>query len=195
MKIIHICYFTFTIIINMLFELVLSQGDCGPSNLKPEKTADCLKYSNNTDFCCYLNSVDTPIPFKSCINIKFDNVFSYMTVGEMKYTVDCRGVPNYDELFPFEAEYTPCGIANPSIATDCWKYNSEDKPCCLSSIEPSFNSSYDPFCYFYPKNRDFQVAKYSEVNKNGKPLYFSCNSEYYSMKLFIFLSLLLIVLF
>ena len=168
---------------------IYSQGFCGRTN--PQSAKDCIPYSNSTNLCCYLTSFNSPAEFSICINMKSSDVFSIINVGNMQYTVDCKGAPRYSELFPFEDEYKPCGVNNPSAPADCSKNKTDPSACCLASTTADFGEN--PLCYYYPRNYLKEVMNYTEVNKKGKSLYFACSSSqwgYSLMVLFIFLILI-----
>lgn len=169
-------------------------GICGPNSLSPKNSSECVKYSNKTDFCCFLYAKNAIATFSSCISMTVDSYSSILRVGNMVYSIDCSAIENFYDYFPFEKDYTPCGIQNPVNPRDCSNYNIENNPCCLAATEPTFNYSLNPLCYYYPRNKLAETRNYSTQNSNGVKLYFSCNSLSFRIVYFlIFLIILLIV--
>jgi hypothetical protein len=183
-------------ILNSVLEMIYAQGNCGPANISmPKGVQDCVPYSNSTDFCCFLNTTNSPALFTRCINMKNTDVYSILTIGSMRYDVDCHGIKDYDKFFPFESEYKACGYSHPSVSADCWKFNSNEAPCCLASTEPNFNPDYNPLCYFYPEDNDFSVKNFTKYNKQGVSLYFSCHGgeRIFTHFLFLILTFVLVI--
>jgi hypothetical protein len=184
----NLSWITNIIILNCVIEIIHSQGNCGPANNSmPGGPQDCVPYSNSTDFCCFLNATNSPALFTRCINMKNTDVYSILTVGSMRYDVDCHGIKDYEKYFPFEAEYSACGYSHPSVSADCWRFNTDSQPCCLASTEPTFNPENNPLCYFFPEDSDFSVKNYTKTNKQGVKLYFSCHGGEKFFTPFIFL--------
>lgn len=173
-------------------------GLCGPSltnNTLPSSAADCVPYSNSTDFCCYLNTTDAPSLYSACIFVESDNVFSVLNLGNMAYTVDCHGITDYYKYFPFEDEYVACGPQDPQDMGDCWKYNTNTSPCCLASTNDTFSSNLNLLCYLFPQNSAFQAMNYTEVNKYGQSIYFACQGNFLESFYFKIFSVVLLILF
>lgn len=181
----------FTIlIICLLFNCIYSSRKCGKIN--PTSTADCVPYSNSTDLCCFINSINAPSSFSVCTTMKYTDVYSFITVGNMQYTVDCKGVPNYTELFPYDQDYTPCGINNPGVASDCDKYSKNSKACCITGLTQDFSGNTN--CYYYPRHILANPMNYTDSNRQGKTLYFWCKANYLSIKFgIIFLFIIFII--
>lgn len=176
------------------FHLSVCQDSCAPSNATfPDGPADCIPYSNSTDFCCFLKASDSPATYTKCMRMKNTNVFSIITVGNMRYDVDCHGIKDYEKYFPFENEYKACGYQNPTVPGDCWRFNTDTAPCCLSSTNPTFDVNSNPLCYLFPEDSDFSVKNFSKINKNGTQLYFSCEGKF--AKNFNILFLIMLLLF
>ena len=132
---------------------ILSQGICGPEN--PVNSTDCLKtYSNSTDLCCLLSGLEVPSKFKSCIHLKSNAAFSYLTVGNLKYNVDCKGAPDYATYFPFEPQYSTCGIQSPIQTSDCSAFDTTTTSCCMASTDAAFNYNSNVLCYYYPNKNN-----------------------------------------
>jgi hypothetical protein len=122
-----------------------------------------------------------------------NDVFTIITVGNMDYSINCTGIEKFDYYFPFEKEYRACGVQSPYLVRDCWKYNDNNTPCCLASIEPTFNYSYNPLCYYYPKNSNMEIKNYTEINREGRKLYFSCHNVIHKI-IYSIISILIIIL-
>jgi hypothetical protein len=177
-------------IISLFYNQIYSSGRCGKTN--PSSSADCVPYSNSTDLCCFVNSTNAPSAFSVCTTMKSSDVYSFITVGNMQYTVDCKGVPNYNELFPYDQDFSPCGINNPGEASDCNKYSIDSKACCITGTTQDFSGNTN--CYYYPRHISANPMNYTDSNRLGKTLYFWCDGCYLSMKIgIIFLFIFLIL--
>jgi hypothetical protein len=168
------------ILINLVYleNCLPGQGICGDNNSRPLNSLDCINYSNSTNLCCFLNATNGLVLFSVCASISKDDPYSSIKVGNMEYSIDCTGAPSYENYFPFNKDYSPCGSNNPLKMSDCWKYNSQNSPCCLGSTDPNFNKSSYPQCYNYPNNKLFENKNFSEFSIYGRKLYFACDSFY-----------------
>lgn len=165
-----------------LLKITFNQGLCGPN--APKSTEDCLKYSNSTNFCCLISNVNGPVDYKQCININSDNTFTYSTIGNMQYTINCTGLNNFDKYFPFEQNYKSCGISNPTTTADCASYSTQNSSCCMTALDSKFSGNTN--CYYYSKNSDvLAVGTYTEMNNYGVQLYFTCDSKFLFVNLFL----------
>src|SRR5687768_15843892 len=94
----------FIVIITFCFKYIFSADPC--SDITPTKVSDCIPKSNSTHLCCLLNATDVPALYTTCMLIPTNMASPMLTVGNMYYTVNCKGVANFKTYFPFEDEYT-----------------------------------------------------------------------------------------
>ena len=181
------------ILIVIFLNEILSQGLCGPN--KPSKTSDCLSYSNSTDLCCLLTELNAPSEFKSCIHLLSADAFTFMNVGSMQYSIDCKGIPNYSTYFPFESQYTPCGKQNPTQTSDCSAYDTTTTSCCMASIDPTFNYTNNILCYYFPNNNNLREGNFTERNIQGTNLYFSCSAGFSFVSLISIMFYFMVIIF
>lgn len=151
---------------------IQSQGICGPTNITPNSTDDCIKYTTDTSWCCLLNATNVPALYTVCNYIHKDYPTPLITVGNMNYRMDCHGIDNFKQNFPFEDEYIPCGVQHPSTESDCSKYNKEENTCCMASTDNTFNNTNINYCYFYKSSK----GSFNTLNSENVNLYFKCNS-------------------
>jgi hypothetical protein len=144
----------------------------------------CIGYSGDDFFCCHLYSLNGPSDFKVCNAIPKNRTITLKTVGSMQYTVNCTGITNYYQYFPFEQYYQPCGIQDPDIAADCGKYSTDDQTCCLASTDDSFNL---PLCYYYGKD----VGNFTDAHG----YYFTCSLNASGISISYFLIMFILLLF
>lgn len=169
----------------------LQQGVC--SNVIPNSVSDCMINSNSTNYCCLLKAYNVPAQFTTCISMPLDNTSPVITVGNMYYTVNCRGGKDFEIYFPFEDQYTACGVNNPIIASDCSKFNTNNIPCCIAANDTAMQNN--PTCYQYPKNNKLMTKNYTERNSVANiNIYFACIGNYLGYKK-IYLIMTIIILF
>jgi hypothetical protein len=177
------------LLIFTLLKITFNQGLCGPNS--PKSIDDCLKYSNSTNLCCLITNINGPVNYQQCINIYTDNTFTYSTVGNMQYTINCTGLYDYDRYFPFEQKYKPCGINNPSTSADCAFYSTQNSTCCMAGLDKYFAGNTN--CYHYSKNPDvLAVGNFTEINNYGVQLFFSCDSKFLFVNLFLVFIIMLL---
>ncbi len=154
---------------------------CGNTTLIPSGPSDCVPYSTESDICCYLTVMEAPATYSNCISLKPENLSPYFQVGNMQYKVNCTGVNDYKKLFPFEENYSHCGINNPTLPSECAKYDHDDNPCCLASTDPTFNETSHLLCYRYPSNPLKLKKNYTEISNDEMKLHFSCSCSNISL--------------
>ena len=150
----------------------------------PKSPGDCIKHSYDPYFCCLLESTNTPLEYRVCNLIMKNATTPIKVVGKMNYRLNCTGVPDFEKYFPFENNYKACGVQYAYNESRCSIDNTDDKMCCLASTEPTFNSDYNPMCYYY-KN---QVGTF----KDGD-FYFKCSSDIVKIKIFLLFLIILLI--
>jgi hypothetical protein len=168
--------------INITDALINANFTNACSSVVPNKTEDCIMYSDDTTLCCLLESVNTPLQYRICNSLPRNETTPLKRVSNMLYKINCTGIQDYEKYFPFEGRYTACGIQSPKNESDCALY-SNDMACCLASTTKEFDKN--PMCYEYGnQNGNFQKDNF----------YFRCSSDYSKFTFFILFSLLVVLI-
>ena len=156
-------------------------GRCGPSNYIPTGPEDCVGYSNSTTYCCYLTMRDAPANYNICYWLDKTDVTPIISIGKLSYRVDCEDKANmadFNNSFPLENIYSPCGVQNPMSPKDCWPYGTGSGACCMAGSNPNMNGDDDPFCYFFPEAKFEKINFTVDANVPGLKYYVSCQGSY-----------------
>jgi hypothetical protein len=182
------------LIIFLCFLMGGSQGLCGLDLTVPSTPANCMNMTkaNDINYCCYISAIDVPAAYSSCILIPKSSPYTLLNVGNMFYSVNCTGIPNYYSVFPFEKDYKVCGTQSPTSEVDCSKFSTESDPCCLADTSSDFSKN--PKCYVYPKNAGVvSTTNYSEMSSLKVDLYFRCSSQFIDFSLHKMIIFLLLI--
>jgi hypothetical protein len=173
--------FRFIILTGLLNVLINSQSIALCNSISNSTSpADCLPYSSDDYFCCFLYAINSPAQFQVCNAIPKNRTITLKSVGNMQYVVNCTGIDNYNQYFPFEGKYSPCGVQDPDVPSDCFRYSTDTETCCLAGTDADFNN---PLCYFYNNT----IGNFTD---NG--FYFSCSSGFLKINILYFLIMLII---
>lgn len=186
-------YYTFVIaamVFSSLLSSVKAKGLC--SNLtSPSNVTECLKYSTQDYFCCYITIQDSPSNFSACYAIDKDTASSsVIQIGKLTYMVDCTGIPDYYKYFPFEEKFQACSIDNPKTIDSCTSYEMEgDQKCCMGLVKsyPDLRKCYSTI------GITSNLVNYT--TSYGDELTLICSAEYFNINFLFFLFYLISIFF
>ncbi|MCQ2818239.1 MAG: hypothetical protein MJ252_13310 [archaeon] len=116
-----------------IFLLLIPSISTGCSDTNPNESYDCLKYSTNTSYCCYISLLEGDskqcYEFADFTNYKGQRHFVH---GSKRYEIDCGLGSTYmdsDWDSTIESRYF-CGTDSPNDENDCFKGSTSDNSCC-----------------------------------------------------------------
>lgn len=113
---------------------LISPQDNPCNTIQPKSKYDCLKFSANTSYCCFISSLLDPKVEKCFFYQDFRDYkgSSQIVYNSVRYEIDCGLGSTYmdsDWNMTIESRY-PCGSEHPNNENDCFQGSTKENSCC-----------------------------------------------------------------